>query len=166
MFMREWPYHHSTFVDCDPTGRLDNMQNGPTTTAYLWDFYRKRNIQTVKTAPDRWQVRFSCPDHPTKSYVSAIGASGIRPGVRLPSGRRIWLNPGPLVHLSVTRSLSPFWNGGPGVLDRNGEAQGVLDTSGVAPLNGLTVWIALVVLDVGAPDGVAFIPDTYVMKLP
>lgn len=165
MLMHEKPYREFP-VDCDPLGKLDALLDGPTTSHWVWDFYRNRNIQTVKKAANRWQVSLSCPDYPRHAYVAAVGASGIRPGVRLPDGRRIWLNVDNLVALSVTGRLRPFWHGGPGVLDANGEATGHLDTSAIAPLGGITVWIALLVLDHRAPGGVAFIPDTYVMKLP
>jgi hypothetical protein len=156
----------SQYVDLDPTMQQQRRYGVNYYYSYSWGFYQSRNIQTVKTGANKWQVRYSCPNFPNMPYAAVIGASGVRPGIPLASGRTIWINFDMFVFMSLNNILLPFWGGGIGTLDANGEAQGFLNTSLIAPLNGYTVWIAMVVLDQKAPDGIAFIPDTFVMKLP
>ena len=81
----------------------------------------------------------------------------------LPDGRRIYLVPDALTVLSARNALQPFFQPGPLMLDANGEATGNLDLSGIGPL-GRPIWIAVAVLDPNAPLGVAYLPDTYVMR--
>ena len=55
-----------------------------------------------------------------------------------------------------------------GVLDSGGEAQGELN---LRPLSlppgglGMPLWIAVAVLDPAAPNSIAYLPDTYVMRI-
>lgn len=159
------PPFGAQMVDLDPTNSIQ-QRYGFTYSGYVLDWWQGRNIQTVKTGANKWQVRYSCPNYAGKNYFAVLGSSGVRPGIPLPSGRTIWINFDALVFLSLNNILLPFWSSGPGVLDANGEAQGFLNTTLIAPLNGLTVHIAMIVMDATAPDGIAYIPDTYVMKLP
>lgn len=131
-------------------------------------FYRGRNIQSVSTGMNRWSIRLSCPQCPNKRYVIALGLSGVRPGVALPDGRRINLNIDPMTLLSMSGLLPGVWDPGPLTLDAKGEARAGLDLSRLAmPQKGLgiPIWIAVVVLDPLAPTGVAYLPDTYVMRI-
>ena len=68
--------------------------------------------------------------------------------------------------MSLKNWLRPYFNPGPLVLDAGGEAQGSIDISKLPPLGGVPIWIAVAVLDPAAPDGMAYLPDTYVMRLP
>jgi len=134
---------------------------------YDIDFFEGRHIQTAKVAPGKWQIQMSCPQYPNKTYALALGASGYRPGVKLPDGRRIHLNLDSTVLASWRGLMRPFFDPGPGVLDSNGRAIGGIDVSSVAgggKLNA-TIWLAMVVLDPTAPWGIAYLPDTYVMRL-
>ena len=92
----------------------------------------------------------------------------MRPGVRIADGRRIHLNLDPVVVATVFNQLPGIWNPGPGVLDSQGEAQGLLDIGRLNPPGGgfgIPIWIALVVVDASAPTGIKYIPDTWVMRI-
>lgn len=133
---------------------------------YVFEPYRGRQIASVKTGAARWTLRFSLPSHPNQRYVAAAGISGVRPPLRLPDGRRIWLHFDDVTRLTLAGVSKPYFDSGPGVLDANGEAQGVLDLGALGPTGGLPVWIALLVLDPNAPLGIAYIPDTQVIRVP
>ena len=135
---------------------------------YQFEIYGSRNIQTVYNGPRKWAVLISVPHHPGKTYMAALSLSGVRPGVPLPDGRRINLNPDVLTVASVNNLLPYIWNPGSLVLNARGEALAFLD---INPLNppangfGFPVWIAVAVLDPAAPQGFAFLPDTFVMRI-
>ena len=163
------------YLDLDPPYgsigvNLDPNWNGPQVTyqryAYGCDFYRGRHIQTVKTAPGKWNLYISCPQFPNKGYAAAISSAGYRPPIPLPSGRKIHLVPDDFTILSLRNWLQPYFNPGPLVLDAGGEAKGSIDISRLPPLGGIPIWIAVAVIDAAAPDGIAYLPDTYVMRLP
>jgi hypothetical protein len=137
---------------------------------YQFEFYQGRNIQTVADpkVANKWDILLSVPHLPKMPYVLAAGASGVRPGIALPDGRNINLNFDVVVFTTVNNLLPGIWNGGPGVLDANGEAKGSLDLSAFPiPATGVgqPLWIVMAVLDPKAPSGFAYLPDTYVMRL-
>jgi hypothetical protein len=121
-------------------------------------------VQTASAGYLKWQLRISCPNHPGKAYAIALSARGYRPAVPLPDGRKVYLVPDALTPLSVTNRLMPFFNSGPGVLDGQGVALATIDTSLLGKLN-TPLWIAVAILDPQAPLGVAYLPDTYVLRL-
>ena len=133
--------------------------------SYGFNFYQGRHVQTVKIGPKKWQLRFSCPQHPLKRYVAAISLTGYKPGVLLPDGRTINLAPDFYTQMSLLGLLKPFFDPGPQILDGGGEAQGTLDFS-LLPSIDLPIWIALVVVDSSAPSGIAYLPDTVVFRVP
>lgn len=128
------------------------------------EFYRGRHTQTVLTGQRRWQLRLSAPMYAGMRYVAVAGVSGVRPGVKLPDGRCIRLNLDPILQGTLNNWIPSIWNSGPGVLDAQGEAQGTINLSTLGNLN-MPLWIAWVVLHPSAPGGVAYIPDTYVMRI-
>jgi hypothetical protein len=136
--------------------------NAVSVTPRCVDFYRGRNIQSVRTATRKYAIHFSFPHYPGKLYVAAMGFSGIRPGVLLNDGRRIALNPDALAVLTAGNRLPGLFNPGPGTLDSLGEARGTLDVS-FLPQLGLPVHVIAVVLDPLAPNGLAVIADPFVM---
>jgi hypothetical protein len=138
--------------------------NGASVSPRCIDFYRGRNIQTVRTARGKYDVRLSFPNHPNKAYVAAMGYSGVRPGILLPDGRRIAINPDTLTVVTVANQLPQLFNPGPGILDGNGEAKGALNVS-FLPQLGLAVHVIAVVLDPAAPGGFAVIANPFVMLL-
>jgi len=127
---------------------------------------RDRYIATVRTAPRRWDLRLSAPAFPGRSYVLGAGASGIRPGVTIPDGRHIWLNPDPLTVATVGGLLGTFLNPGGGTLDARGSAAGWLDLRALGPSRlGGVIHLMLLVLDPGAPSGIAFITEPYPFQI-
>ena len=104
----------------------------------------------------------------TLGYVLVGAVSGVRPGLALPDGRNINLNWDLIFFMSLANLLKPYFDPGPLKLDANGEAKGVLDLSTLPiPKNGLGMpfWMAMAVIDSQAPSGIAYLPDTYVMRL-
>jgi len=128
------------------------------------EFYRGRHTQSVKTGTRRWEIRLSAPQFPGKGYAVAAGLSGARPGITLPDQRRIHLNIDPLVLMTLYNLLPGIWSGGAYSLDANGEARASLNLSGVPRLDA-PLWIVWLILDPAAPGGIAYIPDTYVMRV-
>lgn len=151
----------ASYITCDPTGATSPTRN----YAYNIDFYQGRHVQTLKVAPKKWQLLFSCPQFPLKRYVAAVSLAGYKPALPLKDGRRIWLNVDYFTQLSLLGLLKPFFDPGPQILDKNGEAKGTLDLS-LLPSVDMPIWIALVVVDSTAPGGIAYIPDTYVFRMP
>ncbi len=131
---------------------------------YGFGFYKGRHTQTAKSGHRQWVLLLSAPQYPGSSYMVMASYSGVRPGIRLPDGRHINLNPDPLTHLTASNLLPGIWNPGPGVLDANGEARGQINLSAVPKL-GIPIWIVWAVLDPKAPNGIAYLPDTYVMRI-
>jgi hypothetical protein len=154
------PPHACTGINCDPlnqTGYLAQLSRG-------LGFYRGRHLQTAKLAPGRWSIRLSCPDHPGKTYVLILGATGYRPGIKLPDGRTFHLNFDAFFALSMANLLRPYFDPGPLRLNATGDAVGRIDVSSLPPFD-IPIWIAAGVLDPSAPSGIACLPDTYVMRL-
>jgi len=133
-----------------------------------FEFDGGRHIQTVAAGKNRWHIFVDIPHLPGKAYLMAAGISGVRPGVRLPDGRTLNLVLDHVTIATLHGGLPGIWSSGSGYLNARGEAKGLLDLSGLPlPQNGYghPLWIAVVVLDLQAPGGVAYLPDTYVMRL-
>ena len=139
--------------------------NGSSVSPRGITFYQGRNIQTVLTAPGKYDMNFSFPAYPGKAYVPALTLSGIRPGVALPDGRNILLNLDTVAFATVSNVLQPLFNPGPGLLDKNGEAKGSMDLSSLPAKLGVVAHLMVVVLDSGAPLNIAVIADPWVMPL-
>jgi len=154
------PPYNVTAINCDPNMSLPSQSNYP----YAFDFYRGRHVQSASAGYRKWQLRISCPNHPGKAYAIALSARGYRPPIPLPDGRKIYLVPDHLTPLSISNRLMPFFNPGPGVLDGQGTALATIDTSLLGKLN-TPLWIAVAILDPAAPFGLAYLPDTYVLRL-
>jgi hypothetical protein len=157
------PPYVVTATDCDP-----NYQSGIQRTGYYargMDFYRGRHVQTFKTAPRKWDVRVSCPRFPLKQYVMVCSLTGVRPGITLPDGRTINLAPDFYTNMSLLGLLKPFFDAGPQILDKDGEAQGKIDLT-LFPNTGVRMWIAVAIIDAAAPSGIAYLPDTDVFWMP
>jgi len=138
------------------------------TTAKFIIFARGKHIQTEKLAQHKWKIWLSCPRFPNRKYRLVGGLSGVRPGVPVSDGRNINLNVDAITYATLNNSLPGIWNPGPGILDAKGGAEGQLDLSLLSlPPSGLGIpfWIAMAVLDPKAPSGIAYLPDTFVMRL-
>ncbi len=149
-----------TYVNLDPHKATAGWRN----YSYAFTFYRGRHLQTIKKGPGLWDILINCPNHPGKNYLLLMSAAGYRPGLLLPDGRRLHLNHDTFFTLSLGNLLKPYFDAGPLVLDASGKAQGALNVSAL-PLLNMPVWIALAVMDPAAPLGIAYLPDTYVMRL-
>ena len=132
---------------------------------YDFDFYRGRHIQTVRTAPRKWDIRVSCPLYAKKAYALVAGITGVRPGIAFPDGRNLNLNYDVYTHMTLWNVIPTIFNPGPGVLNGSGEAVGKLDLTAFPARFGIPFWIAVVVLDPAAPFGIAYLPDTHVMRI-
>jgi len=129
-------------------------------------FVYGRNLQSARTAKGRWDIQLNAPGLAGLPYVIAVSASGTRPGIGLPDGRRIPLAFDTLSYLSLLGSLSPFLTNNIGVLDKSSTAIAKLDLSTLpAAANGTRLWIGAVILDKAAPIGMALIVDTKVLKI-
>ena len=119
----------------------------------------------MSTGSRQWNIHISCPDFPGNDYALLLSASGYRPGIKLPDNRTVHLNYDDLFKLSSRNMLKPFFDPGPLKLDAKGEAVGTIDLRALPPKLNIPVWMALAVLDPQAPNGIAYLPDTYVMRL-
>lgn len=131
---------------------------------YSFDFYQGRHTQAVRILPNHWQIRLSSPRHAGKRYAIAASLSGTAPGYTLADGRRINLNLDAVTLLTLANVIPTVFDPGVGVLDSQGVAAATLDLHGIGTL-GVPLWIAWAVLDPHAPGGVAYLPDTYVMRI-
>lgn len=157
------PYRGSLYyTDLNNFSVTSVVVNGFSVSPRCIDFYRGRNIQSVRTAPGKYTLNFSFPGYPGKSYVAAMGFSGVRPGILLGDGRRIAINPDALTALTVANQLPQLFHPGIGTLDSSGEARGMLDVS-FLPYLGLPVHVMAIVLDSSAPVGFAVIASPFVM---
>jgi hypothetical protein len=99
----------------------------------------------------------SFPNEPGTAY--AVGYSfGMRPGIAVPDGRRIYLQPDPLLTLSLTDPV--MFPGGQGVLNALGEAVARMRVPNLAGLSGRRIFAVAVTISGGqirtisAPIGV------------
>ena len=151
------------FID-QKSGVVTSIGAGQKNFSMDFAFYQGRHTQTIKMAPNKWQILLSAPDFPGKNYALVASISGVRPGIALPDGRNININLDQTLLLTLYNMMPALWNSGPGRLDANGEARGTLDLSYFGRLD-LPLWITWLVLDPMAPGGIAYIPDTYVMRI-
>ena len=120
----------------------------------------------LKVVPNGRQIRLSFPGHGGKSYVCAIGISGIRPGIPLGDGRVINLALDSIAIASLQGALDPFLPGRIGILNASGEAVTGLDVNLLGnAVQGLSVAFQAVVLDPNAPKGIAVVAEPYVIRM-
>jgi hypothetical protein len=131
-------------------------------SAFEIDFLYGRNLQTVRTAPDQWEVRISFPEAPAKGYLLLASLQGPGPAWMTPDGRALNLGPDSLFFLTLQGEISPCLTGNHGVLNMRGEARAHLDfRSLMSRLNGLRLWMVALALDPAAPAGIQTISDPY-----
>ena len=125
-----------------------------------------REIQSVATAPGRYDIRFCVPTEGGASYVAALSMTGVQPALPLPDGRRIPLVLDNLTVASASGWLAPVLTNNTGQLDPFGRAQAQLDVSSFyQAARGLRLWVILVTLDARAPLGIATICDPRVLVI-
>lgn len=92
------------------------------------------DTSVLLTSGGRVEFRLDAgPSHAGKRYVLAGTLSGTTPGITLPGGGVLPLNPDGLFHFIVHNTGSPRLAGFHGTLDGNGRAAAVLDTLGPLP---------------------------------
>lgn len=136
-------------------------------TTYGMEIEGSRNLcSELVAAPNARRIRISFPLNGGKPYVIAASFSGPRPATPLGDGRQINLVPDTLTQLTLAGPLPPLWNPGPGVLDPFGNAQATLNLNSLgAAVRGLPMWFSVIVVDPGAPKGVAAIAETHVIVM-
>jgi len=133
-------------------------------------FKASQHIQTQLTGTHKWDICLSCPRFSNRNYVLVAGVSGVRPGIRLaaPDDRNINLNFDALTYATLNNLLPGVWSAGSGTLDAYGNAKGALNLSMLKPPPGgfgIPIWIVMAVLDSRAPNKIAYLPNTYVMRI-
>lgn len=128
-------------------------------------FDQGRNLASVlRQSPNDRDVRISFPSQAGKAFIFALGAAGFHPGLPLPDGRVIPLNPDGLVQASVAGQLAPILVGNIGVLDAAGRATVRFNANPLGnAVRHVRVWGAVVTLDPAAPFGIGAIgvPQLY-----
>jgi hypothetical protein len=155
----------------DTTGKMTAITswNGGTGTPmpYSLEVEGTREVQPVLfLAPNDRQILLNFPHHGLKSYVCAIGISGIRPGIPLGDGRLIHLVPDSVAIASLQGAFDSLIPNRVGILDAQGRAVSGLNLNLLGQaVRGLSVFFQVIVLDPKAPAGVAVVAEPYVLKL-
>jgi hypothetical protein len=155
----------------DTTGKITTITHWAGGTGipmpYSLEIEGSNEVQPVLILPPNGRrIYLSFPGHGGKSYVCAIGVSGIRPGIPLGDGRVINLLLDSIVIASVQGALDAFIPNRLGILDATGQATTGLDVNilGTA-VQGLPVVFQVLVLDSAAPKGIAVVAEPYTIKL-
>jgi len=134
---------------------------------YECEFLYRRNVYGLRTGNRTWNLGLAIPEDPGRPYVVPASLSGVRPGIDLPDGRTINLNPDGLTSLVLGSStLAPILTNLSGTLDAQGRATVGLDLSSFgASLDGVLIHFVAVTLDVDAPLGIKTITDPFVLRV-
>jgi hypothetical protein len=142
-----------------------NMQFGYQHIKETEILYR-RNVSSIKTGPGTWDLSIHIPEDANRPYLLCVSATGVRPGLPLPDGRRIHLVPDVFTLLGVSVGLAPYLTGTSGLLDSTGRVKAKLATSSLQPAaNGTRLWFLVLTLDPKAPHGIKTITDPHVVKI-
>ncbi|MBN2491601.1 MAG: hypothetical protein JXQ29_12200 [Planctomycetes bacterium] len=142
--------------------RLNTM----TLSHYETEILYRRNVGAVSTGKGQWAVSIGIPEDAGRGYVLGVSASGVRPSIGFPDGRRVNLAIDSLTVVGLTSGLGPFLTGTTGTLTRSGTAVAQLDLSRLGPaINGLLLHFLAVTLDGSAPLGIKTITDPFVLKV-
>ena len=146
------------FVDL--TSRVVTSLNVVGAPLYAIDFLRGRNVQSVHTSPERWEIRLSFPGEAGAIYAVLLGLNGTRPPLWLNDGRKINLVWDDLAQFTLFHELSYiFWNNH-GYLDASGEARAYLDVSWIRNhVRGLRLFLQAVTVSPSQPQTIQTIPD-------
>jgi len=164
------------YVAHDGTGtvtsiKVTSFEQGKRAYYEDFEFFLNNPLTTEKLSDGdvvQMKIRMSCPGCPGNAYAIAAGITGVSPGIPLPDGRNINLNYDVFVYVTLNDLIPDIWKGGPGVLDGQGEASGILDLAPLSPPPGgfgIPIWIAMAVIDPNAPSGIKYIPDTIVVRI-
>ena len=149
------------FVDLT-TKAITTLHTG---TAIFYQVFPNREVATIQRGPGRWEIAMHFQGESGNVYVAGLSLSGVRPGVRLPDGRRIHLNVDTLTALSMNGLLGPLFTGYIGALNAFDRASAVLDVAGLPALKGTRIWALVVTLNKSAPLGIQTIADPVILIL-
>jgi hypothetical protein len=124
-----------------------------------------REVASCRTAPGRWEFRVHFEGQPKQPFAMALSLAGMRPGMLLPDGRKILLQPDVLTYLSLSGRLAPVLTGNLGVLDPEGRAVVSLDLQNAPTLTGFNLFGLVITLDPLAPVGLRTIADPIRIRL-
>jgi len=125
-----------------------------------------RNVQTVRSAAGKFDVRLNVPTDGGDNYVLALSMTGYRPMFPLPDGRRVPLVVDHLTVASLQGWLAPYVTGTVGKLDAFGLATAKIDVSSlIQVIKGLRIWMVLATLDPKAPLGISIVCDPKLLVL-
>jgi len=117
-------------------------------------------------APNDRVLRLSFPQEAGRNFVVGFSFTGLRPGVFLPDGRHVPLAIDPLTVLCVSGGVPGLITNTVGALSATGETAVRVNANLLGPeARGITLWAAAVVLDPGAPFGIAHIAGPEVLVL-
>jgi len=151
---------HVTGADLDDDGDIDlvaanrdartvsvlmNQTAGPAPRPFL-------ALGGVPAIGNRPPILLTSPTDPAHRYVAAL-ALGSTPGIQLPDGRTLPLNPDPLFVLSLGQ-LGAIFTDSMGLLDSVGGGQVFLAIPDLTALRGLTIQAAFVVVNPRQPFGI------------
>jgi len=127
---------------------------------------RSRKLSTVGTGSrNQWTLFIDFADDANRTYVCMAGMTGIRPGLPLPDGRVIRLNPDPLTYLALNGQI-PGFSGLVGQLDSRGTGQGIIDLGWLpSRVAGNPFWLTGLTVDSQAPSGIRTVSDPIVIQL-
>lgn len=130
-------------------------------------FDRGPNLAATLVAPPNDRTLFvSFANAAGKPYAVLFGLSGVQPGVTLPDGRHLALNPDALTALTAQGAIPPLLLNNRGVLDATGRQQVQLSLNALgAAVKGVRLWAVAAVLDPAASLGVAQISAPTVIVL-
>jgi len=120
----------------------------------------------VAQAPNDRVLRLSFPGEAGRIFVVGFSLSGMRPGVFLPDGRHVPVAVDTLTLLCLSGGVPGFITNTVGVLSAAGEAAVRVNANRLGPqARGIKVWAAALVLDPGAPFGIAHIAGPEILVL-
>jgi len=133
---------------------------------YEVELLYRRNLFGIRTGAGTWDIGLAVPEDAGRGYWMIMGASGVRPGLVLPDGRKVNLVMDGLAFLGLTVGYGAYLKGTLGVLDAKGRATAQLDLTPFLPaLNGLRLHFMAVTIDPLAPLGLKTITDPFVFKV-
>ncbi len=146
------------FVDL--TSRVTTSLRTLGTSMFALDFLNGRNVQPVRVAKGRWEIRLSFPGQAGNIYFVVLGVNGIRPSLLLNDGRKINLVIDDLARATLFQEISHIYWNNHGLLSATGEAVTHLDVNSIAgAARGVRLFIQALTFDPSAPLGIRTIAD-------
>jgi len=133
---------------------------------YETEILYRRNVHSYATGKGTWNIGITIPEDAGKTYVMAVSASGVRPGIPFADGRLASLTPDTITIVGLTSGLAPYLTNTMGTLSAQGKATAKLNLSSFGPVaNGVILFFDVMTLDPAAPLGIKTITDPHVIKV-